>query len=287
MLINKKLPIILVPLLLLINSTPLYPISNYMRASYDYRSTLSHLRYLLPTIENFASVDQKKKYEDVKLIFRDATENFYAQNYDLSFKKYFKVKEDLSSLMEEISSAYLDRSKEILDSTSKTTFDIIIKYSKDTTLGRYFRKPYNPVEEKKPYEEDEYHFFHDREQIEKYLNEGYRKLNEANTIFNDPDLEYIKTKKKKTAENLDFIIKSYSEVISNCRQAKKFGIYIHQTIKVNQINDIFVKYKISGRDLCPIFDDRIPEKYKIDAIDNDRLIYSIEKERVDNRKQSK
>jgi len=46
------------------------------------------------------------------------------------------------------------------------------------------------------------------------------------------------------------------------------------------VGDILRKYNLSSGALSPIFDDRIPEDFKIDANDNIRLIHSIEKERL-------
>jgi hypothetical protein len=136
--------------------------------------------------------------------------------------------------------------------------------------------PYNPVEDIKAYNPDEYHFFHDNEVIENYLKNGYKNLEIAKKIYNDPDLILLKEKEKKTAKNLDYIINKHVEVIFFCRMAKLYGLEIHKVIKVNQLSDILGKYRLAAKKLEPIFDDRIPEKYKIDANDNMDLIHSIE-----------
>ncbi len=53
-------------------------------------------------------------------------------------------------------------------------------------------------------------------------------------------------------------------------------------MRQNQVDTILLKYGIDHRvmNAYPIFDDRIPEDYKVDAIDNQKLTFQIEKERM-------
>ena len=77
-------------------------------------------------------------------------------------------------------------------------------------------------------------------------------------------------------------IDSYLNIISYCRQAKQFGIEIHKILKVTQTVTILNKYEINLTTMqkYPIYDDRIPEDYKVDAIDNYNLVFLIENERL-------
>ena len=86
--------------------------------------------------------------------------------------------------------------------------------------------------------------------------------------------------KKMTSKNMDFIIQSYINVISLCREAKQYGIEIHKVRKVHETGNILAKYNISGSELTAIYDDRIPKEFKIDAVDNMELVYTIEEERI-------
>ncbi len=255
-------------------------ISSAAKSQIDYAFTLNHIRELRVIVENFGDEEQKKQFEDIKSLFNTASEEFYAQNFVSSYQKFYNLKERLSTLMESIADMYIKRSQNILDSTSKASFDILINYSKDGPLAKYFRKSFNPLEDVKPYKEEEYHFFHSRETIERYLRGGYKSLQDARNILADPDMEVIKTKKNKTSANLDFMINRYASAVDNCRLAKQYGIEIHKMIKVHQIGDIQRKYNIAGATLEPVFDDRIPEEFKVDANDNVKLIHSIEKERL-------
>ncbi len=279
----QKVKIILfltIPFIILSNTQNAYSVSAIMKAEHDYSFVLNHLQTIRITIENFGSEEQQKKFKNVKMLFQNATEEFYGQKFISSHQKFFNVKETLNKLMEEIANSYLNRAQEILDSTSKKSFDIIIKYGKNTALAKYFKKPFNPIKDFKAYNEGEYHFFQDKKIIETFLKNGYKKLEKAKKIFNDPDLELLKKKRKRTAQNLDYIMDRYKDVILSCRMAKIYGIEIHKIMKVNQLSEILIKYNLPYQKLDPIFDDRIPENYKVDANDNMNLIHSIEQKRL-------
>ncbi len=278
--IHGFLHVFIIITVLLAGSAPSYAVSAAVKTQNDYIYSLDHLRNVRIIVENYGNEDQKKQYDDIKIQFNGASEDFYAQNYSSSYQKFYNVKERLAALMENIAAMYISRTQQILDSTSKASFDIIIKYSNSGGLKKYFAKPYNPVEDIKPYKEDEYHFFYDKKTIERYLHGGYKKLQDAKNIMNDPDLQMIKAKKTRTSSNLDFILSKYSDVISTCRLSKQYGIEIHKLLKTHQIGDILRKYNLESAALDPIFDDRIPEEFKVDANDNLKLIHSIEKERL-------
>lgn len=260
-----------------------YAINIAIQTHEDFIFTLESLRNIRVIIENFGNDDLKNQFNEIKTQFSSASEDYYGQNFTVSHQKFISLKEKIIAILENLTTMYIQRTKEILDSTSKTSFDIILKFGNAGGLKRYFIKPYNPVEEKKPYKEEEYHFFHDKATIEQYLHLGYERLQTARNIFNDPDIAVIKAKKRKTSDNIDYIIERYSAAISQCRQSKQYGIEIHKLLKYHQIGNILEKYSLTDKALDPIFDDRIPEDYKVDATDNIKSIYSIEKERLVNR----
>jgi hypothetical protein len=257
-----------------------YSISPATKSTKDYGLTLSTLRHLNIMVENFGDEQMKKKYTDVKTQFQDAGENFYGQDFTSSSLKFKKVKMELISLLETIDDLYLKRTKEILDSTSKESFDSLIEYSKQSGLGRYFLKPYDPLKDIKPYEPEKFHLFRDREKIEAYLREGYKKYNRAKNIFEDPEIALLRKKTTLTDKNIHYIISSYMDVVFICRQAKEEGIEIHRVSKINELGKSMLKYNIPHSSFTPIFDDRIPEKYKVDANDNLRLIHTLEMKKL-------
>ena len=273
------------PIIILLSMYTSSPaISPSMKSQSDYRFTLQTLRTMRIVIENFATEEQKKEYDNIKTLFQSASEEYYAQNFTSSHQKFFKVNTELLNMIDTIAQQYMERTREILDSTSKDSFDILIQYSKGSGLARYFYQPFNPLEDVKAYEEKNYHFFHDRNEIESYLKNGYKRLQDAKNIYNNEDLNYIKNKKDRTHKHLELLINRYIDIIEQCRQAKQYGIEIHKILKAHQVVEIQKKYGIKGNTLDPIFDDRIPEEYKVDANDNMSLIHSIEKSRLEKRK---
>ncbi len=264
-----------------ISAQPCFAISTALKDDLDYNTILRFLRFTALPVENFAGEEQKKKYEVLKETFREASAEYYSKKYETAFRKFNVVKEELALLMEEISQVYLKRTEALLDSTTKTAFDIIVKYSKHTDFYRNLKKPFDPVNSNKTYNEEKFHFFYDRGRIEIYLNYGYKKLSEARAIYNDPDFNYLKNKKIKSRRELNFILDKYSELISICRQAKNYGLEIYKIYNTNKTGEILIKYNIAGTSrIDPIFDDRIPEDYKIDSIDNEKLSFTAEKSRI-------
>lgn len=255
---------------------PANAISPAVKASDDYALTLDALRNIRIMVENFGDDQMKKKYSDLKILFQEAGEQYYGQNFTESTLKFKKVKVELISMLETINDIYLKRTKEILDSTSKESFDNLIEYGKQSGLATYFRKAYDPLKDVKPYESDKYHLFFDKYKIEAYLREGYKKYNKAKNINDDPEIALLKKKQNPTIKNLNYIISSYSDVVFLCREAKKDGIEIHKTKNINELGKSLVKYDVSHGTIIPIYDDRIPEKYKVDANDNLCLIHSVE-----------
>ena len=61
-----------------------------------------------------------------------------------------------------------------------------------------------------------------------------------------------------------------------CRIAKESALEIYRVKNQHNAGNILDKYQIRKDQLTPIFDDRIPEKYKVDAVDNVKLLYYVE-----------
>jgi hypothetical protein len=258
--------------------------STIEKAQKEYRYNLTILRSIKVMVENFPDDGIKSKYEGAQKKFQEASELYYGQKFSDSYLKFRVVKEDLIKLMQQLAKIYLDRTKEILDSTSKDAFDIIIKYGKNSGEITYFRKPFDPLYDVKPYSEKNYHFYHDRSKIESFLKEGYKRYQEALAYFNDPEIEYIKNKKNISTETLNYILDRYLLSIFLCRESKQLGIEIHKIgIKQEEIKDQKNRLSaafFSGQYVLPIYDTRIPEKFKVDANDNMELMHKIEMQRA-------
>ncbi len=275
---------ILISIMLVIFANQSFSMSTIEKTQREYRYNLGTLRSIKVMVENFPDDGIKTKYDDVQKKFQEASELYYGQKFSDSYIKYRIVKEDLIKLMQQLAKVYLDRTKDILDSTSKDSFDIIIKYGKNSGEMTYFRRPFNPLYDVKPYNEKNFHFYQDRLRIASYLQEGYKRYHEALSYYNDPEIEYIKNKKNITSETLNYIIDRYLLSIFNCRESKKLGIEIHKIgIKQEGLQDQKNRLSatfFSGQQVLPIYDSRIPEKYKVDANDNIELFHKIEMQRA-------
>ncbi len=268
-------------LLTVISTVDAYAISPAVKSTQDYSFTLQTLRNVRIMIENFGDEELKKRYAEIRGLFQEAGENYYGQDFTSSALKFNKVKMELILILESIGDLYLKRTKEILDSTSKESFSILIEYSKQSGLGQYFRKPYDPLRDIKPYDPKKYHFFHDRTRIESYLRGGYKKYYQAKMIFEDPEIAMLRKRKNLTPNNINYIITSFSNIVFLCREAKRNGIEIHKVTNINELGKSLVKYDIRHGSIIPVYDDRIPEQYKVDANDNLGLIHSVELKKLE------
>jgi hypothetical protein len=270
-------------------SVPVFSISATQQSSDDYRFTLELMRHIEIMVLNFPTESIKNQYDAAQKSFSKASKEFYSRDFVSSAQLFKKLKMDLIKLTENIADNYLKRTKEIMDSTSHASFDILIKYSKHSGKLAYFQKPFDPLYDIKHYNEKNYHLYYDRERIESLLKNGFAKYNMAKKFFSDPELEYIKNHKRITHRNINYIIDRYISIINLCREAKQCGIEIHKIgITVEKEIDISKVKRLSPHQLVktpglanidPIFDGRIPEKYKVDANDNINLIHEHEVKR--------
>ncbi|HOD13517.1 MAG TPA: hypothetical protein PLA65_14535 [Spirochaetota bacterium] len=269
-------------LLLSLTASDVYPISSAVKSSQDYAFTLDTIRQMRIMVENFGD-DQNQlgeKFKSIKAQFQDAGEKYYGQDFTASSLKFTQLKMQLISILETIDSLYLTRTKKILDSTAEQSFDTLIEYTKQSGLAQYFARPYDPLRDIKPYNPENYHLYHDRQKIENYLREGYRKYHRAKNIFEDPDIAMLRKRDNLTIKNINHIIKSFTDVVFLCREAKQNGIEIHKLLRINELGKSLVKYDVSHGTIIPIYDDRIPEEYKLDANDNMKLIHSKELQKL-------
>jgi hypothetical protein len=141
-------------------TAPAFAISAAVKSQQDYVLTLSALRNLKVIIENFGTSEQQTRFSELKLKFKEACERHYAQqffrpttmtettapdnNFQASVELFHEVKLQFVALLAEFSTAYIKRSTDLLDFTSKEAHDILMNYHKesrrsDTSTGRSIR----------------------------------------------------------------------------------------------------------------------------------------------------
>lgn len=278
-------------------------ISSSVKSQQDYNFMLTSMQKLRIIISNFGTEEQKKEYDNLKAKFQKAAERHYSQsfvkettltenttpdnNQQASVEMFYQLKIEVNALFSEIAAQYIERTKNVLDSTSTQATNIIIEYSKNSGMAKYFYRPIDPLKEKKPYDTKKYHYFHKRSTIESYLKNGYKLLEDARRIYKHPDYIYINSKKKKSSRELDYLISNHQNVIKLTRDAKQSGIAIYQILNEQNLDTIMKKYNITMGQInkYPVYDDRIPEKYKVDMIDANKMIFEVEVKRIPNYEQ--
>ena len=263
----------------------LYAKSTVVQSGLDCKFTFNVLREMESMMINFQTDERKNDHEMLKKNYEEATFEYYGHNYDASATKYYNLKLELIRVLEKLCTDYIDRTKEVLTATYKENkvVDIFINYSKSGSYYAYFKKPFDPLNDISPYREDfpieDFHFFYHLRKVENYMKYSHFNFSEAKRVFNDPEIAFFKTKKKMQHSELDYIIDMYMHVIRLCRHAKLLSIEIYKlknTFKSSYFQD---NYNLRKSQFTPIFDDRIPEKFVVDAVDSAKLIYPQELER--------
>lgn len=263
----------------------IFAISSAVKSSKDYYLTTRILREMKPMLTNFKTDENQKAYELLMKNFEEATLEFYGTNYDSSSLKYYNLKLEIIKVLETLCKQYITRTKDILIATAadNNAIEVFITYDKNSGYASYFNKPFDPLRDVKPYDEKftakDYHFFYDSQKVESYLRNGHFNFNEANKFFNDPEITFFKNKKRITSDQLNYIIDKYVNTIQFCRMAKQSALEIYKVKNEFNAGSIQDKYGLRKDQITSIFDDRIPEKFKVDAIDNEKLLYPVELER--------
>ncbi|HOP63026.1 MAG TPA: hypothetical protein PK906_06620 [Spirochaetota bacterium] len=267
---------------ILLTATSAYPISVAERSSKDYYYTTKILRELKPMIANFKNDSNQKMMESITKNYEDASLQYYGQNFDDSSAKFYNLKLEIMKLMEELSALYLTRTNELLKSTieDNKSIEIFLELDRRNGYASYFNKPFDPLKDVMPYDEKftakDYHFYFDASKIERYLKNGFYYYHEAKRVHEGEDIKFIKSRKRIKTGNIDYVINKYMNVIIMCRIAKESALEIYRVKNQHNAGNILDKYQIRKDQLTPIFDDRIPEKFKVDAVDNVKLLYTVE-----------
>ncbi len=289
-------------------SVPSYALSNATRSGEDYVFTMDAVRKIETMVSNFGTDEIKFKYGEISAKLRDASELHYGQEFYHSTTQFRKLKSHIIDLLQNLSNEYLMRSKLMLDTTSKQAFDIVVKYNRKSARASFIGKPIDPIREKemkdkstdpkkqgKPEDDDddylekteqvddltvkpeEYSYFYEREKIENRLKIGYQKYQKAKKLFEDPEIEFLMKKQTKISDNnIDYIISQYLNVITLCREAKENVVEIHKIMRQHKLSRSLSLYGITQSTIRPVYDLRIPKKYRIDANDNRNMVHSLE-----------
>jgi hypothetical protein len=263
-------------------SNSAYSISVGERSTKDYYFTTKVIREIKPMVTNFKNDDNQTKIESITKMYEEASLNYFGNNYDGASEKFYNLKLELMKFMEELANLYINRADELLKATieDNKSIEIFLELDRHHGYAAYFKKPFNPLTDVTPYDEKftakDYHYYYDASKLERYLKNAYYHLEKAKRIMKEEDIAFIKSRKKIKTEGIDYVINRYLDVIYLCRIAKESGIEIYRVKNYHSTGNILDKYQIRQDQMTPIFDDRIPEKFKVDAVDNRKLLYPVE-----------
>lgn len=275
--------LLLIPVILIYSHA--FPISLAIRSSKDYTLTTKILRELKPMTTNFKTDENLKEMDSLTKNFEEAVLEHYGMNYDSSAVKFYNLKLQLIKTMENMCNLYLGRTNELLKATAfdNKTVQIFITYDKNSGYAAYYKKPFDPLRDVKPYDENftiqDFHLFSDAQRVDLCLKNAHFYFSEAKRFFNDPEIAFIKSRKKIKSDQLTYILEKYLNVIQNCRTSKQCGLEIYKIKNEFRTGTIQDKYQLRKDQITPIFDDRIPDKFKVDAVDNIGMLYPVELER--------
>ncbi|MDR3238324.1 MAG: hypothetical protein LBT84_07465 [Spirochaetia bacterium] len=267
-----------------------FSLSPAEKAKKNYQFTLLLIRTFRIPVENFAPSENLSQYDKIKEAFFEARENFYGQNYVVAYQKYATMKADLIPFATDLAQNYLTRTKDLLDAATKYSANLLTDYTKSTPILRDIKEPRNPVRNEQVYKDDytpkTYHLFYHGRIIETYIKEGYSTYYQAKNLFDDPEIEYMKQNEKRSPEDMDYILERYLSIIKLCRTSKQYGVEVYKLYNINDLADLSAQNNnISTINLDPTIDVRIPDKYRIDAVDNRNLVYKGKKEEQTDKKE--
>jgi hypothetical protein len=214
---QKKIAVFIIAFCLVIFSrNSSFAVSATVKAENDYKYTLNLLRKMQTSIDNFSSEDKLSEYEKIKTQFNSAGEDYYGRNFSDAVIKFKALKVNMIPLLEKMAREYLTRTKALLDSTEKECFEIMVDFDKNSSFGRYFHKPFDPLKDKKPYNDKysaaDYHLFKDSDQIEQYLKEGYSCYNYSRSLFEDPEIAFSGKRQKDDIKKSELHYQRYVDV---------------------------------------------------------------------------
>lgn len=281
----KQVKIILASLILAAFTTAVNSESAAEKAKDKRIENLHYLVFLEVPMKNFGTDAQKEKLKEIKKDYTKGLSFFFEGDYLQSYLDFITVQKKLEKLYEELSLNYITRTTELLQDSNSKVVDITIKYHKKSERVKRFlrdrdvsRKP----PELQPYDPQNFHLTYHKKPITDNIELGYKRVGDAKRIRQQAmDVEkYLENNKKLTPSMRKMRIEHYMAAIRLCREGKLNAIKVYQLISANENYTVQTTYKDNyysvEKRLNPVFDQRIPEKYRIDANDSHNRIHAEE-----------
>ncbi|MBI3394892.1 MAG: hypothetical protein HY042_03575 [Spirochaetia bacterium] len=269
----------------------------------------------LPPADSKTEPERLKAYNAIKRIYQEGLVYFYERNYVNAYSRFLDAQARTEQLLESVSQSYLDRTEQMLrdsiekknpnDTADFAITDISVEMGPSSKLRRDFKINREAPDETRRYDPRTYHYVLAKYEIEKNMAMGYQTLGAARdarikALMVDKNLA---SHQKIEPHHRKLRIECYVASINLARQAKRNAEFIFQLKypydnyalmnptgktekKPNQAQEV---PEIAGskmnwaknpfvlpKDLNPVFDLRLPEVYRRDAVDTRNMVYNDE-----------
>jgi len=278
--------------------------------------TIGAIRMLEPAIRNFgvppkdtkATTDKywstlESQYNIAQQAYTLGLSYYYEKNFLSAMTEFKRCQVELEKILERLSQSYIDRAREILveatgamhpnmDKKGVSVMEISVKLGPDSQRRKYFRVNRRAPVESRFYDPKDVHLARTMQAIELNLNNGYSSIADASEARNRAiTIEHsLEPHQPLRVLHRSKRIYWYTAAIEHARQAKRNGLNIfilkypyeniphQQNLKADgktafnyDENAAYLPKKIH-----PVFDERVPEKYRRDS--SDALGYIFEDE---------
>ena len=254
-------------------------------------------------------------FAEVKRVYQEGMIYFYEGQYLKAYNRFLDSQSRTEAILEGLSQHYINRTEVMLreaiekkteaDPTDMTVVDVSIEYGPDSKKRRDFSDLRESPNTSRRYDPKEVHWAQNKWYIEQNVKKGYERLGlarKARGLALQVDKNF-KKEQKITPTERQKRIEFYLAAIKLCRQAKRNAAYIYQlkypydnyaifnqfgtteagrfeaetTPKIENVSMNWSKnpYVLPKR-LHPVFDLRLPAKYRRDASDSRNMVYEEE-----------
>lgn len=253
------------------------------------------------------------RYKKIKRGFQEGLADYYEGNYMNSYRRFLEAQADTEQLLEELSEEFIEGTSEMLKeavfkkdskdydnaAVDKELVDISVEYGKGSKNNREFAEDREAPYSNREYNPKDYHYTLNKYAIEQNTEYGYKALGQAKKARIEAlNVERNLEKHQKIQPTHRKVrIEKYFAVIEKCRDARANAINIFMLKypydnyyliegqpkdKPVVLENTTMEFRLNPRavlkNLNPVFDRRIPEKYRRDAVD---LMGKVYEEEVD------
>lgn len=269
----------------------------------------------LPQGDDKTEPERIKAYNEIKRIYQEGLVYYYERNFVNAYNRFLDAQGRMEQVMEAVSQSYLDRTEVMLrdaiekknpnDMSDYSVTDISVEMGPSSKIRRDMKMKREAPSETRRYDPRQFHYVMAKHEIEKNMEMGYNVLGSARearmkALMVDKNLApHQKIEPHHRRMRIEFYVSS----IQLCRQAKRnaeniFALkypydnyaLLNPSGKSEKLKDKAGEVpEIAGskmnwsknpfvfpKDLNPVFDLRLPEAYRRDAVDTRNLVYADE-----------